>query len=151
MKIDIRWKQRFENYCAAVATLERCVLTAKKTKGKLSEIIELGLIQAFEIVYELAWNCIKDYCEAQGTANINGSRDAIYHGIKNKLISNHKIWEEMIGSRIKTTHTYNEQLARDIAKKIITAYHPAFLKLEKTFNTHRAMHAKKIRSKTKND
>lgn len=151
MKIDIRWEQRFENYCAAVATLERCVLAAKKTKGKSSEIIELGLIQAFEIVYELAWNCIKDYCEAQGTVNINGSRDAIYHGIKNKLINNRRIWEEIISSRIKTTHAYNEQLAHDIAKKIITTYYPEFLKLEKTFHTHRAIHAKKIRSKTKND
>lgn len=42
----------------------------------LSELEQQGLIQSFEFTHELAWNCLKDYLQYQGTQNLMGSRDA---------------------------------------------------------------------------
>ena len=41
-------------------------LTKFIEKGELSELEEQGIIKAFEYIYELAWNVIKDYYEEQG-------------------------------------------------------------------------------------
>jgi len=45
-----------------------------------------GLIQAFEYVFELAWNLIRDYLLYQGHTDIKGSRDAIKTAFKYGLI-----------------------------------------------------------------
>lgn len=37
---------------------------------------------------------------------------------------------DMIGSRNKTSHTYNEETADEIYLKIINDYHPAFIEFK---------------------
>ena len=54
MSIDIRWKQRFDNYLRAFETLRRAVELARQRD--LSELEQQGLIQGFEFTHELAWN-----------------------------------------------------------------------------------------------
>lgn len=56
---DIRWQQRQLNYTRAFAQLTRAVELAQSRP--LSELEKQGLIQAFEFVFELAWNLMKDY------------------------------------------------------------------------------------------
>lgn len=38
---------------------------------------------------------------------------------------------DMIGSRNKTSHTYNEETADEIYSKILNEYYPAFLEFQK--------------------
>jgi nucleotidyltransferase substrate binding protein (TIGR01987 family) len=98
-------------------------------KGELNELEELGLIQAFEYTYELAWNTIKDYFEEQGEAGILGSRDALRLAFKRVLIEDGETWMAMIVSRTQAAHTYNEALAKKIAGDIVKLYFPEFAKL----------------------
>lgn len=93
----------------------------------LSELERQGLIQAFEFVFELAWNLMKDYFLYQGNPAISGSRDAIRSAFKNGLIVDGEGWMEMIKSRNQTAHTYNESIASEIAGRILGAYHERFL------------------------
>ncbi len=58
---DIRWKQRFQNYRKAFASLQKFV-----NKGELSELEKQGLIKAFEYTYELVWNTLKDFLTYKG-------------------------------------------------------------------------------------
>nr|VFJ60551.1 MAG: nucleotidyltransferase substrate binding protein, HI0074 family [Candidatus Kentron sp. DK] len=74
-KLDIRWRQRFDNYRRALARLRDAVSLRKKRP--LSDLEQQGLIKAFEFTHELAWNVMKDYFEYQGNTSITGSRDAI--------------------------------------------------------------------------
>ncbi|WP_069658582.1 nucleotidyltransferase substrate binding protein [Arcticibacter eurypsychrophilus] len=122
---DIRWKQRFHNYSKALSQLQKFI-----DKGELNELEEQGLIQAFEYTYELAWNTIKDYYSNQGVIDIQGSRDAFKLAANRDLIKNVELWMEMVNSRIKTTHTYNEEIAREIADAIVEHYHPMFIQLQ---------------------
>ena len=118
---DIRWKQRFANYTKALSQLRRFI-----AKDALNDLEKQGLIQAFEYTYELGWNVIKDFYEYQGTTDIQGSRDAIRTAFKMGLIEDGKGWMQMVESRIKSSHTYNEELAEEICKAIQDSYFELF-------------------------
>ena len=85
-----------------------------------------GLIQSFEFTHELAWNVMRDYFYYQGNAEIRGSRDATREAFKFDLIKNGEVWMDMIISRNKTSHTYDEDTANEIVENIITHYASLF-------------------------
>lgn len=134
---DIRWEQRFSNYVKAFDKLDQAVHKVKtdyeiQADGTieddefLDDIIKEGIIQRFEYTHELSWKVIKDYATYQGNPNIAGSRDAVREAFAMQLIKDGKVWMEMIKSRNKTSHTYNEETADEIFNDIIHLYHAAF-------------------------
>lgn len=129
---DIRWKQRFANYRKALQQLRSAVLLSRERE--LSELEQQGLIQGFEFVHELAWNVIKDFFEYQGNSSIMGSRDATREAFKRNLIADGEGWMDMIASRNKSSHTYNEATADEIAEKIILHYFSLFDDFEARMN-----------------
>jgi nucleotidyltransferase substrate binding protein (TIGR01987 family) len=129
---DIRWIQRFNNYTKAVSQLTKFI-----DKGELNELEEQGLIQSFEYTFELAWNTIKDFFEAQGEAGILGSRDAFRLAFKRGLIQKGDVWMDMIRNRALTSHTYNETVAEAIARAIRDDYFPEFVKLQQSLDALR--------------
>ncbi len=151
MEPDIRWKQRFSNFGRALHKLSQAVEYIKHNfmeeddpidEGDLGfvldEMIKEGLIQRFEYTHELAWNVMKDYAAYQGNANVGGSRDATREAFQLKLISNGKVWMDMIGSRNKTSHTYNEETADEIYSRILNEYYPAFLEFQENMEVKRS-------------
>ena len=106
-------------------------------KEVLEEIIKEGLIQRFEYTYEMAWNVMKDYALYQGNSELTGSRDAIRYAFSTNLIKNGEMWMDMMKSRIKTSHTYNEETANEIYLKILNEYYDAFKDFEKTMEEKR--------------
>jgi nucleotidyltransferase substrate binding protein (TIGR01987 family) len=135
MEDDIRWKQRFSNYLKALNKLSEAVQFINDDKSDfdthhtntLDGIIKDGMIHRFEYTHELAWNVIEDYAKYQGNTTIGGIRDATREAFQLKLISDGKVWMDMISSRNKTSHTYNEDVSEEIFNKIITEYYSAFV------------------------
>lgn len=121
---EIRWHQRLSNYEKAFARLAAAVALARQRA--LSELEKQGLIQAFEFTHELAWKVMKDYFVWQGTVDITGSRDATREAFSQGLVSDGEGWMEMIRSRNQTSHTYNEEVANEIAARITDQYAPLF-------------------------
>lgn len=130
---DIRWQQRFNSYQKALLQLDDAVQLSKKRP--LLHLEQQGLIKAFEFTYELAWNLLRDYFKYQGNSDIVGSRDAIREAFQKGLIYDGENWMEMIRSRNKSSHTYNEEVANEIALKIITVYHELFQELKIKFQS----------------
>jgi len=135
---DIRWIQRFSNYNKALGKLSAIVNMVKTkyyTEGAFDEekfknaddIILEGLIQRFEYTHELAWNVSKDFLESKGITGIYGSRDTTREAFAAELIIDGDVWMDMIKSRNKTSHTYNEETAMDIFIKTLNDYHPCFV------------------------
>lgn len=137
---DIRWQQRFNNYSKALQKLTEAVeyiktkladqdidLEEGESEDVLDEIIREGLIQRFEYTHELAWNVMKDYLLEIGEIRSIGSKDATREAFQAELIVDGDVWMEMIKSRNKSSHTYNEETAHEIYVKIIRDYYPAFL------------------------
>jgi len=127
---DVRWLQRLENYGKALAALTRAVAMARQRQ--LSELEEQGLIQAFEFTHELSWLLLKDYLADQGVSGISGSRDAVLEAVVRGLLpaGTETTWMAMIRSRNLTSHTYNPELAREIAGLIERDYAPALEALQ---------------------
>lgn len=131
MPKDIRWKQRFSNYLRALERLSKAVELAGERK--LSDLEELGMIQGFEFTHELAWNVLKDFLQHQGLSNLIGSKDAVRSAFQNGLIENGEVWMSMILDRNRSSHTYNEDTAREIAGRILDDYYPAFQQMAERF------------------
>ena len=55
---DIRWIQRFNNFDKAIFRLENALQIINPDITQ-----KAGIIQFFEMSFELAWNMIKDYLE----------------------------------------------------------------------------------------
>ena len=123
---DTRWIRRHNHFTKALGQLDKFI-----QKGKLNELEEQGLIQAFEYTYELAWNTLKGYFQAQGETEIHDSRDAFRLAFQRGLIADGEMWMEMVRSRTLTTHTDNEEIAKQIASAIFQQYFPQFVKLHK--------------------
>ena len=129
---DVRWRQRFQNFNKAFSQLSKAATLAQQRA--LSELEQQGLIQAFEFTHELAWNTLKDFLEARGTSNLFGSKDATREAFAKGLIANGEVWMAMIKSRNQTTHTYNEEIAGEIAAAITSSYLAEFEKFQKRFS-----------------
>lgn len=121
---DIRWQQRLDHYLKALSQLKKAVELSQQSS--LTELEQQGLIQTFEFTHELAWNVIKDYFEYQGNVSITGSRDATREAFQKGLVQDGSGWMEMIKSRNKSSHTYNQSVANDIVEKVLKLYWPLF-------------------------
>jgi nucleotidyltransferase substrate binding protein (TIGR01987 family) len=127
MQQDIRWKQRFANYEKALNQLT----TAIENNGiNPVDIIKEGIIQRFEFTHELAWKVMKDYLEYEGFQNITGSRSATREAFNKGLISKGQDWMDMIESRNKTVHTYNENILETEFDRIVNIYFSLFIEFE---------------------
>jgi nucleotidyltransferase substrate binding protein (TIGR01987 family) len=125
---DTRWQQRLQNFQHAKAALGRGVTVANERS--LSELEQQGLIQAFEFTHELAWKVMKDYLAHQGNTDITGSRDATRAAFAANLLADGECWMDMIRSRNLTSHTYNLDVASDIARQVGSRFWPAFIAFE---------------------
>jgi nucleotidyltransferase substrate binding protein (TIGR01987 family) len=133
MNEDIRWKQRFQNYKKALATVRNAADLA--ASRELSDLEKQGLIRGFEFTFELAWNVMKDYLEDQGVTGIIGSKGAIRHAINKGLIDDGQLWMDMIVDRNRASHTYDEKTAEDLIAAILKSYYCCFTKLAEKMNS----------------
>jgi nucleotidyltransferase substrate binding protein (TIGR01987 family) len=129
--LDVRWRQRFDNYLRAFQTLVEAVELSRRRA--LSRLEEQGLIQSFEFTHELAWNVLKDYLENKGIVGLIGSKDATRAAFKNGLIEDGEAWMKMIEARNLTSHTYDPQVAQGVVADILERFFPAFESMAKKF------------------
>ncbi|WP_067584405.1 nucleotidyltransferase substrate binding protein [Endozoicomonas ascidiicola] len=127
---DIRWIQRFDNYQKALEALKEAVELSQQRQ--LTRLEQQGLIQGFEFTHELAWKTLKDFLIYRGVQGIIGSRDAVRVAFREGIITEGELWMEMLKSRNLTSHTYREEVANEIAGKILKPYFNAFSELNKT-------------------
>jgi len=114
--LDIRYKQRFENFEKSFLLLKNAI------DIKNPSIIEkAGIIQFFEITFELSWKLMKDYLEYLGY-QVKSPREAIKTAYSIELINNGDKWLKMLMDRNLTTHTYDEDNSEEIYEKIKNGY-----------------------------
>ena len=117
-KKEIRWQQRFQNFEKAFLLLEQSV-----TIDCLTEIERAGLIQFFELAFELSWKTMKDYLEAQGFL-VKTPRETLKQAFQIELIGDGQTWLQALEDRNLTTHTYDEETALQMERLIKEKYFP---------------------------
>ena len=129
MPPDIRWQQRYANFCQALDQLETFF-----QPPALNERERQGLIKAFEYCFELGWNTLRDLLLAEGNAGLIGSRDTLRLAFRVGLISDGQAWLAMVQDRNLTSHTYNRATAEQVSEQVAIRYLPCFRELRQVLS-----------------
>lgn len=127
MPSDIRWQQRFANFCQALDQLETFFQPPELNKRERQ-----GLIKAFEYCFELGWSTLRDLLLAEGNADLIGSRDTLRLAFRVGLIRDGEGWLQMVQDRNLTSHTYNRITAEQVSSQVAGRYLPCFRELRRT-------------------
>ena len=123
-----RWKQRFKNFEKAILLLQAAV-----SQNELSILEQAGVIQTYEITFELAWKTLKDFLESNEVM-AQFPRDVIKEAFKNKIIKAGEIWLDMLEKRNLMSHTYDETNTAMALELIVNSYYDELNDLYLTLN-----------------
>mgnify|MGYP006292857371 CR=1 FL=1 len=124
---NIRWKQRFQNFEKAYTLLERTVQIQHP-----NEVEKGGMIQFFEMAFELSWKMLKDYLEAEGF-QVQSPRETIKTAFQQGFITQGHDWIDALEDRNLTVHTYDENTADLVVDRIVNKYFLLLKELYKSF------------------
>ena len=124
---EIRYLQRLENFKQANTNLLETVDCINQ--NGLNKIYIMALVQSFEMCFELAWKTMKDYLEYDGIIT-DSPRTTIKEAFSTRLIDDGQCWIAMLEARNKTSHTYKEEFAKEIAQDILNKYLPLLKNLQ---------------------
>lgn len=118
--MDVRWKQRFENFDRAHALL--CEALAPGG-ALLNQLEREGTIHRFEYTFELSWKVLKDYLEAAGySMPVLTPRAIIETALTAGIIGEGHVWTDMLRQRNLLAHTYNMRHSDDALAAIESRY-----------------------------
>lgn len=80
-----------------------------------------GLIQRFEFCFELAWKLMKAFLDYEGI-EVNSPRSAIRQAFQTELIADSEAWLDMLEKRNLSSHTYDEETAKEIYRHVAQKY-----------------------------
>lgn len=108
----------------AIVALEKGVSIYKNKKEQEvsqdeMQIIQSGIIQNFEVCYEISWKLMKKYLEESiGRTEVDGvSRKELFRiAAQNKLIEDIDKWFEFHEARNMTSHDYDGIKANEVFK-----------------------------------
>jgi len=113
---EIRWHQRFQNFTNSLEALKRAVEIEEP-----SETEKGGIIQFYEVTFELAWKTLKDYLEAEGFL-LKSPRETIKQAFQMEIIAKGEEWLEALDDRNLTTHIYDNEVANRVVDNIKNKY-----------------------------
>ena len=116
---DIRWKQRFDNLQSTYQRLQHAVQANVATPN--NDLIQMALIKAFEMTFELSWKTIKDYLKYNGI-DVKLPREVIKQAFTNDIITDGQLWIDMLEDRNLMAHTYDEVRALKAVNHICQRY-----------------------------
>ena len=112
----IRWKQRFINFEKSFKLLERTLSIQTPSEAEKG-----GIIQFYEVCFELSWKTMKDYLESEGFL-VKSPKQAIKQAFQIEIIEDGELWLSALDDRNLTTHIYDEAAIDNIIAKIREDY-----------------------------
>lgn len=125
----IRFKQRRTDLQKVITLLNDALNIHQPDK-----IQEAGIIQLFEMSFELSWKTMKDYLEFNGF-DVKSPRNTIKTANIENIINDGYIWLEILDTRNIVAHIYNDKIAVEAINKIKDNYIKLFIDLIDKLNT----------------
>ena len=110
---------KVQNFKKAVARLNEGII---ELQANDSSVVRDGVIQRFEFTTELAWKATREYLMDQGFVDINSPKSVMKEAFSFGLISDDKIWIQILNDRNLTSHIYKEEIADEICNRIIKTH-----------------------------
>jgi len=125
--VDVRWKQRFQNFDRAFVLLREAM---ENGPSALNPLEKEGVIQRFEYCFELAWKTVKDYLEEGGFVLATVTpRQVLKDAFAAKILADGQTWIDMLDHRNLLSHTYNRASFEQAVEAIHVRYLAAFAQL----------------------
>lgn len=100
--MDIRWKQRFQNFEKAFLRLKEAM-----EMEELNELERNGLIQRFEFTLDLSWKVTKDFLEEKGFAFKPSPKDTFRQAQQGDYITYAQELIDGLDIRNELSHDYS--------------------------------------------
>jgi nucleotidyltransferase substrate binding protein (TIGR01987 family) len=117
-KQDVRWKLRLENLTKAFVRLESAC-----SQEKYSDLELAGLVQTFQLTFELCWKTLKDLLLFEGY-EVNSPRETIKKAFELSLIGDTERWFSALENRNVLCHVYDEPMATQAMHEIKETFEP---------------------------
>ena len=114
-----RLQERIENFNRAYEIFTDAVQAYKSDKSAV--LMQMALIQSFEICFELAWKILKDYLSAKAV-EVFTPKDTIKSAFNAQIIMNGQVWIDMANDRNLSSHEYNMEKVNLMLEKISNEY-----------------------------
>ena len=118
--------KKYENFASALANLEDA-----PNQDLNNDFVQSGLINKFNLQFELSWKLLKRLLEYEGaTLAASGSPRAILkESYRFYDFIDEAAWLDMLRDRNTNVHIYDNKLAQDLIQRILNVYIPAFCQL----------------------
>lgn len=130
MPKDPKQSEEYVSFGHAIGRLHE----ALKEQDNGNRLVCDATIQRFEFTFELAWKTFKVFASAEGLECATPKK-CFSKAFEIGWIEDEPLWLNMISDRNRTSHTYHEELANEILKRIpdyCSAFDAAYKQLEKT-------------------
>ena len=114
-----RLQERIENFNRAYEIFTDAVQVYKSDKSAV--LMQMALIQSFEICFELAWNILKDYLSVKAV-EVFTPKDTIKSAFNAQIIMHGQIWIDMANDRNLSSYEYNMEKVNLMLEKISNEY-----------------------------
>ncbi len=118
--------KKYENFVSALVNLEDA-----PNQDLKNDFVQSGLINKFNLQFELSWKLLKRLLEYEGaTLAASGSPRAILkESYRFYDFIDEAAWLDMLRDRNTNVHIYDNKLAQDLIQRILNVYIPAFSQL----------------------
>lgn len=120
MDVDVRWKQRFQNFDKAFKRLTDAIQIIRNDPDNV--LLQAGLIQTYEFTFELARKTLKDYLEMEGFT-VPSPRATLRQAFQCGYIQQGDVWLKALNDRNLTAHTYDDEVAKEVIADIQQTYY----------------------------
>ena len=114
-----RLQERIENFNRAYEIFTDAVQAYKSDTSAV--LMQMALIQSFEICFELAWKILKDYLSVKAV-EVFTPKDTIKSAFNAQIIMNGQVWIDMANDRNLSSHEYNMEKVNLMLEKISNEY-----------------------------
>lgn len=112
-----RLAERIENFNKAFEIYQEAVNSYDEVKV----LTHMALVQTYEICFELAWKCLKDYLQEKGI-DVNYPTEVIKEAFNKNTLEDGQLWIDMLKARNSTSHEYNIEKVGKYLTEIATTY-----------------------------
>jgi len=115
--------RKFDHYCSNLEALSQA-----DQQDLENEFIIGGIIDKFQMQFELGWKVLKELLRYEGRseANSGSPREILKTAFEVYDFIDEDVWVAMLGDRNSMSHEYDGNAARRLVETIIDSYLPAF-------------------------
>ncbi|MFH1377807.1 MAG: HI0074 family nucleotidyltransferase substrate-binding subunit [Planctomycetota bacterium] len=128
-----RWVQRYENFDGAVRRLN-----AACEQSTYSDLERAGLVQMFELAFEMTWKLLKDILAYQGIES-KSPRETIRRGFEAGFYDETEtgVFLDALHKRDLFMRTYDDSVAIEAVDLIKSQYYPLLMSIHQRLKTKR--------------